>query len=238
MKTLFIGDSHLESRPDPQRLNRLLKLLDTVEAGDTVVLLGDIFDFWFEYPGVVQAGHVPVLCRFREVSERARMLFVPGNHDIWAGELLEEFGPRVYPNGTELELDGKRVWVEHGDMIGKQNRLARGIMGNRVAIWLYARLHPEIGIPFASWVSKRSRQRSSAMSPGDGTLPDWLFEGLPPGVRAGVIGHFHIPAIRRRQGVALMCVGDWMENFTYGLFEAGSLFLMKDPGQVLDKEEL
>jgi len=225
-RIFFVGDSHLESHPDPDRLKSFLELLDQVQPGDTLVLLGDIFDFWFEYPGMVQAGHLPVLSRLSELAQGSQVLFIPGNHDIWAGRLLESFGPRVCRAGVELTLSGEPVWATHGDMLGRRNWLGRAILGNGCLTWLYARLHPEIGIPIASWVSARSRKRSQKL-PLPTEAPDWMFATVPDGIRCVVLGHFHIPFMSESDGVALVCVGDWITNFTYGLCQDGVMSVIR-----------
>ena len=225
MSVFFAGDSHFESRPDPERVRLFLEFLRGVGEGDTLVLLGDIFDFWFEYPGIVQKAHLPVLCAFKELSQKAEIIYIPGNHDIWAGPAMEEFGPKVMGSGVMFDLGGKRLLAVHGDMIGRRNSLGRLILGNPFLTWLYSLIHPSAGIPFASWVSRLSRVRS-----GRKELPPevqaWMLKEMPEGLSCMVAGHFHVPFIYERDGKVIACAGDWLSNFTYLLYDKGVLSLV------------
>lgn len=225
MRVFFAGDCHFESRPDSERVSLFLEFLRGVGEGDILVLLGDIFDFWFEYPGMVQKTHIPVLCAFRELSERAEIIYIPGNHDIWAGPALEAFGPRVRKQGVMFELGGKNLLAVHGDMIGRRNSLGRLILGNPFLTWLYARIHPEIGVPLASWVSKLSRVRSGRMElPPEVTA--WMFSEMPDDLACLVAGHFHVPLVHEKNGKTVACAGDWLTSFTYLVHENGILSLV------------
>ncbi|MGB9589740.1 MAG: UDP-2,3-diacylglucosamine diphosphatase, partial [Candidatus Hydrothermia bacterium] len=188
MRVFFAGDCHFEPRPDPDRVRLFLEFMRGVEEGDVLVLLGDIFDFWFEYPAIIQKGHLPVLCAFRELSERTEIIYIPGNHDIWAGAGLEAFGPRVRRQGVMFEFGGKKLLAIHGDMIGRRNSLGRLILGNPFLTWLYSLIHPSLGIPFASWVSRLSRVRSGRKElPPEVTA--WILKEMPEGLACLVVGH-------------------------------------------------
>jgi len=237
MRIFFAGDCHFEHRPDPDRLRLFLEFLRGVGEGDILVLLGDIFDFWFEYPGIVQKAHLPVLCAFRELSEKAEIIYIPGNHDIWAGPAMEEFGPKVRKGGVMLELGGKRLLALHGDMIGRRNSLGRLILGNPFLTWLYSLIHPSVGIPLASWVSRLSRVRS-----GRKELPPevqaWMLKEMPDGLSCMVAGHFHVPFIYERDGKIIACAGDWLVSFTYIVYENGVLSLARFRGETIAEVRL
>jgi len=225
MRVFFAGDCHFESRPDTVRVRLFFEFLRGVGEGDVLVLLGDIFDFWFEYPGMLQEAHVPVLCAFRELSERAEIFYIPGNHDIWAGNALESFGPSVRKEGVMFDLKGKKLLAVHGDMIGRRNSLGRLILGNPFLTWLYARIHPDIGVPLASWVSRLSRVKSSRMEfPPEVTA--WMLREMPDDLACLVAGHFHVPLVHKENGKTVACAGDWLTSFTYLVHEDGVLRLV------------
>lgn len=237
MRVFFAGDCHFESRPDPDRLSLFLDFLRGVEEGDILVLTGDIFDFWFEYPGMIQNGHLPLLCAFRELSERAEIVYIPGNHDIWAGKAMETFGPRVRREGVILDLSGKKLLAVHGDMIGNRNRLGRFILGNPFLTLLYSLIHPGVGVPLASWVSRLSRVRS-----GKKELPPevmaWMLREMPDDLTCLVAGHFHVPFIHEGGGKILACPGDWLASFTYLVYKDGVLSLARLGGETIAEVRL
>ncbi len=228
MKAVFLGDAHFGRRLDHRRLRAFEGILSLLEPGDTLVLLGDIFDFWFEYPGLVQAAHVPVLCALRRASELARVYFVPGNHDPWAGKALESFGVQVKRGGVLLEGFGRRVLALHGDMLGRKNHLARRIMQNPLNVFLYKLLGPGLGIPLAYWVSEASRKRSRRLEKPT-EAPKWVLEATPPDVDALVLGHFHYPFVSKKDNVWVICAGDLLENMTYLVWEERGFSLRRWP---------
>ncbi len=237
MRVFFAGDCHFESRPDPERVRLFLEFLRGVGEGDVLVLLGDIFDFWFEYPGMIQAGHLPLLCAFRELSESAQVFYIPGNHDIWAGRALEAFGPRVRRQGVMLEIGRKRLLAVHGDMIGGRNRLGRLILGNPFLTWLYSLIHPTLGVPLASWVSRLSRVRSGRKElPPEVTA--WMLREMSDDISCLVAGHFHVPLIHKANGKTVACAGDWLSSFTYLVYQDGVLRLIRFPGETLTEADL
>ncbi len=228
MKVLFLGDSHFGRRLDWGRLRAFEGILETIEPGDVLVLLGDIFDFWFEYPGLVQEAHVPVLCALWRVAERAKVYFIPGNHDPWAGKSLEGFGLEVKREGVLLEAFGRRVLAVHGDMLGRKNHLARRIMTNPLNVFLYKLLGPGLGIPLAYWVSEVSRRRSRRLEkPSE--APPWVLEAVPEGVDALVTGHFHYPFVSKKGEAWVICAGDLLKNMTYLVWDRRGFSLRRWP---------
>lgn len=230
MKALFLGDSHFGRKLDHGRFRVFEEILSLLEPGDTLVLLGDVFDFWFEWPGFVQAGHVPVLCALREVSKRAKVLFIPGNHDLWAGKTLESYGVQVKRGGVLLEGFGRRVLAVHGDMLGRRNHLARRVMSNPVNVFLYRLLGPRLGTPLAYAVSAASRKRSRRLEKPE-EAPGWLLEFVPRDVDALVVGHFHYPFVSKVGETLLVCAGDLLENNTYLVWDERGFRLVRHPGE-------
>ncbi len=237
MRVFFAGDCHFESRPDPDRLALFLDFLRGVEEGDVLILLGDIFDFWFEYPRMIQSAHLPLLCAFRELSERAQVFYIPGNHDVWAGPGMGAFGPVVRREGVILDLAGKKLLAVHGDMIGRRNSLGRLILGNPFLTWLYSLIHPTLGVPLASWVSRLSRVRSGRKElPPEVTA--WMLREMSDDISCLVAGHFHVPLVREKDGKVIACAGDWLASFTYLVWEQGVLRLVRFPGETIAEEKL
>jgi UDP-2,3-diacylglucosamine hydrolase len=206
--------------------------------------VGDLFDFWFEYRHAIPKGHFAVCRALAEIRrDGVPVLYFGGNHDFWAGSYLrEEIGLAVAERPCTLELQGRRVFVAHGDGLGPGDtgyKVLKRVLRNRVAIALYRSVHPDIGIPFAYAVSSVSRRYSE---PREVILPklarDIATPELARGHDAVVIGHVHEPAhLRLGDRGEFLVIGDWLENFTYVVLEEGRFRLRRRrPGGGLDAD--
>ena len=165
----FVSDIHLGSGDvaTQRRVERtFLSFLDKVAAdGESLFLVGDIFDFWFEYKRVVPKGFVRVLGRLAELCDRGvRVVMLTGNHDMWVGNYLtEECGIELYTTPQTFTLAGKRLFVAHGDnmniggkpLLRAMNAMFRSKVLRKVASWL---IHPDLFMRFGQWWSGKSRK--------------------------------------------------------------------------------
>ena len=167
MKTFLFSDSHFGSLwgkvDEEERVKRFLQFTDYIKKGDIFVLLGDIFDFWFEYKYVIPRVYFPVLSRIAEIAESSPVYYVCGNHDLWVGDFFEDLGIRVERESLTLKFPKFRAFLTHGDRIQKTDlggQFARFILGNRVSRALFRWVHPDLGFGLAHFVSKLSRGKS------------------------------------------------------------------------------
>ena len=232
MTRIFLfSDSHFGASGGEEETRKIELFCDFVrraeEEGDGLVLLGDIFDFWFEYRRCVPSDYFRVIDCLYGVAKRIKVDYVVGNHDLWADGYFETLGIRVHRESLELELGGKRFLLAHGDKLRKTDlggRAVRFIMGNRVSTFLYGLLHPDLGIALARWVSKLSRLNSSRMSLRN-PVPDVVRE-LRRGSYDGIVmGHYHLPYLGRVEKGYFMIIGDWMRHFTYGVLSEKEISL-------------
>ena len=165
----FVSDIHLGSgdKSEQRRVERLfLDFLAKIEAdAETIFLVGDIFDFWFEYKQVVPKGFVRVLGRLAELSDKGiRVVMLTGNHDMWVGDYLtEECGIELYTTPQRFTLAGKELFVAHGDnmnikgkpVLRAMNAMFRSKLLRKVASWL---IHPDLFMRFGQWWSSKSRK--------------------------------------------------------------------------------
>jgi len=232
VKVYIVSDSHfgleIEKHPDSLRRRLFFEFLDEIKKDcDVLVLLGDIFDFWFEYQHVIPSEYFDVLKAISEFSNSHKVVFVGGNHDMWANGFIESLGIEVYPCEFELEINGKRVFLAHGDVLRKTDlggRLTRLIMGNRVSKFLYRILHPDLGVALAKFVSRQSRVRSLRQELKNPVNPT-IFEILKEGYDAVVHGHIHYPYLQRFDEGIFMSTGDWLWHFTYGIIDEAGISL-------------
>lgn len=236
----FVGDAHIGTAAPPlerEKEVRLLGLLDQVaDRAATLVLMGDLFDFWFEYRHAIPSRGFAVLSRLRTLTEAGLpVLFLGGNHDWWAAPFLSrEVGLHCFSEPIRVACQGRDLFLAHGDGLapGDQGyRVLRRVLRNRLAIAAYRWIHPDFGIPFATHSSHTSRRHTEAR-PVVGTHL-WSTIAVPQfdaGANAVVIGHFHRPVHVRGGGRDFIIGGDWMGHWTYTTLEGGVFSLRSWPG--------
>lgn len=224
----FISDAHLGSRALTSmrtRERRLVKFLDSIKHKATAVyMLGDIFDFWFEYGEVVPKGFVRVLGRLAELSDRGvRVVMFTGNHDMWVGEYLaRECGIALFTKPQALSLAGKEIFVAHGDnmnvkgapLLRLMNGMFRSRMLRKVASWL---IHPDLFLRFGHWWSGKSRKSHGGVRSAKVLEPliDFAIDhSKNHKVDYYIFGHMHYASdVKGAQRILFM--GDWHTRPNY-----------------------
>jgi len=229
----FISDIHLGSHTgcsSGKRLELLLDFLVTIKADAShLFIVGDLFDFWFEYMTVVPRGHFELLFALRKLREQGvEIRMLRGNHDFWINSFFEEeLGIPLNDDYLDIELDGKRFYISHGDGLAEDDkgyRLLKRILRSPFNIKLFRLIHPDLGHALATFSSKLSRDHG----PGRDDREDYarfartLFQ---KGYDCVVLGHTHAPALLHEGRHVYLNTGDWMTVFTYGKFSGGELTL-------------
>lgn len=229
----FVADAHLGAgRPDGEE--RLLRFLSTIKGrAESLYILGDLFDFWFDYRTVMPKFGFAVLTRLAELEQAGTELhFVRGNHDFRFRGLPDHM-PGISVVGDEMEavVDGRRVFLCHGDALdrGFVPRLFRALMRNPVSNALYSLLHPDVGFWLAHWVADRSRD-IGAKSYLLEDMARFAQEKLAAGFDVVVMAHSHVPELRRFDRGEYLNVGDWVKDSSYGLMRDGVLSLERFEG--------
>lgn len=238
-KVYFVSDSHLGVPDHASSLQRELMLtgwLDKV-AGDAeaIYLLGDIFDFWFEYSCVVPKGFVRLFGKLAELTDRGIPIhFFTGNHDLWAFDYFEqELGLVMHRHPIELHVQGKRLFIGHGDGLGPGDhgyKLIKRIFTNQVTQKLFSFLHPGFGTRLALKLSKKSRiaNRQSdkiGFDPEKEAIVAFCRNVLSKkGVDYFIFGHRHYPiCVEIAPGSFYINTGDWVTEFSYVVLEQGNI---------------
>ncbi|HEY3876489.1 MAG TPA: UDP-2,3-diacylglucosamine diphosphatase [Candidatus Kapabacteria bacterium] len=235
MTYYFISDVHLGYGPreeDRQREARLVRVLDGIidnakkgEVGG-LFIVGDLFDSWFEFASVVPRRHVRSIAAFARIAELVPVEYLMGNHDFGHRDFFEkELSIPVHRGDIERALLGKRFYIAHGDGKAKNDTgylILRKILRNPFLQACYRIIHPDLGIRFAEWISARSRaytDQRDALKKQDGLLSfaEKLIEQSD--VDFVVMGHRHSPMIVPFPKGTYVNLGDWIRNYTYGVFD-------------------
>lgn len=240
-KIYFLSDFHLGSPNYEASRTREAKLVRFLEQArqdaHTIFIVGDMFDFWFEYKYVVPKGYVRLLGKLAELTDSGIQIhFFVGNHDMWMSDYFtKELGIPVYFHPKTFEVNGKHFYIAHGDGLGPGDRgykLLKRIFRNPVCQFLFGVLPPAIGIGLANYFSNKSRQAGGEKDCHYlGEDKEWLIIHSKEVLKNEhydyfVYGHRHAPALAKFSGkYYYVNLGDWIKNFTYAVFDGSHITL-------------
>lgn len=239
-KIYFLSDFHLGA-PDYhsslQRERKIVSFLNHVKpvAGE-VFILGDLFDFWFEYRHVVPKGYTRILGKLAELTDSGIPVhFFVGNHDMWMrGYFENELNIDVYFEPQQFERNGKSFLIGHGDGLGPKDygyKLLKKVFRNRFCQMLFGLLHPAWGIGLANFFSRKSRQKTGIADEQFLGENEWLIiyarEILAKQhIDYFIFGHRHYPLDYKLNDTSrYINLGDWIKSFTYAEFDGNEVEL-------------
>ncbi len=237
----FLSDFHLGAPNAASSLERersLVRFLDSIQDDAAeIFLVGDLFDFWFEYRSVVPKGYVRLLGKLAELSDRGIALhFFMGNHDMWVRDYFQkELNMAVYDRPVRFDRQGKKLLVGHGDGLGPGDqgyKRLKKLFRNPLAQWLFGILPPAIGMGVANYFSRKSRaQVGSTEEVFLGAEREWLIQyatrkQAESPVDYYLFGHRHLPIDHPIEpGARYINLGDWIRYQTYAVMENGLIQL-------------
>jgi UDP-2,3-diacylglucosamine hydrolase len=220
------------------REQKFVNWLDSIKTdAEVIFLLGDLFDFWFEYKKVVPKGFVRVLGKLAELRDSGIQIhFFVGNHDLWMKDYFEtELNIPIYYKPTEFTFNNKTFLIGHGDGLGpgdKGYKRMKKVFTNPFSKWLYRWLHPDIGVKLAQYLSVKNKLISGEEDVKFlGEENEWLVHYCKRKLTKKhydffVFGHRHLPMkIQLSENSKYINTGDWISHFTYGIFEGGQMVL-------------
>ena len=238
---IVVADSHFHLNPnqaEQERVARFCDLLDFSARVDHLVLLGDIFDFWFDYPHFRLRGFDSILHALDRVRDSGtRIHFIGGNHDIWAADFMSQrYGCRRGGESSTLELGDRRLLLTHGDGLLKFDwayNSFRAVVRTRAGIVLAKSLHPEILYAFSTWLSGRSRSATrDEAAKIEVRGRKWLERQGETDWDIVVMGHVHHAFTASCGPLQLVSLAGWFDVLSYGLLQDGTFRLLdfaKDP---------
>ncbi len=225
MALYIFSDAHLgsaSSSKETEKVTRIAALFDIVKGdGDRLVILGDLFDFWFEYKYVIPKDYHEVLFMLYDLTKKGiRIDYVSGNHDFWLDDFFEkQLGLVVHRDCFDLVYDGLRLHLIHGDGLAPGDRgyrLLKRILRNRFNIWLYRKLPPDWAFPLARYVSGSSRNYTSKRDHVFAADYEAYARGkIESGCDAVIIGHLHTPIWTQIGDGTYINTGDFIDHFSY-----------------------
>ena len=229
--TYFVSDVHLGLQvADPvDREHRFVEFLRGLpEETEALYLLGDIWDFWYEYKHVVPKGYVRVFAALTELIDRGvDVFFFQGNHDVWTYSYFEELGMKKLQQPAVVEIAGKRFCLGHGDGLGPVPlgyRFLRGIFHNRVLQFLFSMLHPWIAFRLGNGWSKKnrlSRHEEYVFKGKEEPLCQFAEDfSVKNRIDFLVFGHYHTDVrMKLSSGAEMVVLKDWISESPYAVFD-------------------
>ena len=240
-KIYFLSDFHLGA-PDYEtslvREKRVVKFLDEIKNDAAqIFILGDLFDFWYEYKNVVPKGFVRILGKLAELTDSGIQIhFFVGNHDMWMkGYFEKELNIKVYHHPEEFELNGKKFLIGHGDGLGPGDhryKALKKVFRNKFSQWLFGIMHPRLGIGIADYFSSKSRAATGKTDERFlGEDKEWLIIFSREMLKTKhydyfIFGHRHLPIdFKLNDATHYINLGDWIKYNSYVIFDGENAHL-------------
>lgn len=241
-KIYFLSDFHLGA-PDYvaslEREKRIVRFLDEARSDAAIIfIIGDLFDFWYEYSKVVPRGYVRILGKLAELTDSGiQIYFFVGNHDMWMSDYFEkELNIPVYYDEKEFEFNGKQFLIGHGDGLGPGDhkyKFLKKIFRNRIAKALFGALHPSWGIGIANYFSRKSREASGGADEHFlGEDKEFLIVYCREVLKKKhydyfIFGHRHLPLdFKLTENSTYINTGEWIKNNSYAVFDGQKVSLL------------
>jgi len=230
MRAVFISDAHLDGNAS-DGYRYLMRLLDSMRGSvDELFIVGDFFDFWFAGEGGVYPGFRDIVQRVLEVQrEGTSISLFEGNHDFFLSDYFAQYGIRVFPDGAGIDLDGKKVFVSHGDTVDTSKRgylSLRRILRSDLFYKAQKKIPSPVLWQISRTISKMSRACEMRSSNGlAARMSVFAMEKFEEGFDTVVLGHCHSPLLEQRvihdRVKTFAILGDWISDYSYLLYDNG-----------------
>lgn len=240
-KIYFASDNHLgapNKKASLPREKKFVAWLDEIKKDAAAIfLMGDLFDFWFEYKTVVPKGFTRTLGKLAEISDSGiPIYYFVGNHDLWMnGYFEEELNIPVYHEPKEFTFNDTSFFIGHGDGLGpgdKGYKRMKKVFTNRFCKWLFRWLHPDLGVKLAQYLSVENKLISGEEDAKFlGEDNEWLVQYCKRKQSEKhrdfyIFGHRHLPLeIALENNSKYINLGDWINYYTYGVFDGTTIEL-------------
>jgi UDP-2,3-diacylglucosamine hydrolase len=241
-KIYFLSDFHLgapDAKSSLEREKKICRFLDIAKEDASVIfIVGDLFDFWFEYSTVVPKGYVRILGKLAELTDSGIAIhFFVGNHDMWMKNYFQsELNIPVYFEPKEFEFNNKKFLVGHGDGLGPGDtgyKMMKKVFRNPVCQWMFGVMPPHMGIGLANYFSRKSRAKTGQVDEVFlGEDNEWLIIYCKEVLKQKqydyfIFGHRHLPIdFTLEGGSRYINLGEWIKYYSYAVFDGEKLELL------------
>ena len=232
----FLSDAHLGAAPAETtriQIEWLTQLLhELAVCRGSLVIAGDLFDFWYEWKHVIPKQHFGVLLQLRAlVDQKIAVHYLAGNHDFRLHGFLEsQVGLKTHRDALIVTVNDRRVYVFHGDGVLKSDygyRLLKRVLRNPVSQRAFSWIHPDLGMVLARGTSKTSRAYDHGGPEDNHDYLSFARERFAEGFTGVVMGHTHRPIEHCENSHTYLNLGDWITHFTYGVHDGSRLMLRR-----------
>ncbi len=239
-KIYFASDFHLgvpDAATSLAREKKIIRWLESIKADAQILfLVGDIFDFWFEYKHAIPKGFIRLQGKLAELADGGLQIYLfTGNHDMWMFDYFkEELNIPALRKPISIKVNDKKFYIGHGDGLGPKDYVYKGlkkVFASKISQWMFARLHPNFGIGIANSWSRRSRisntKKDEVFKPGE----EWLIHYCNEMEKTDhhdyyVFGHRHLPLdIEINKNSRYVNLGEWVNYCTYAEYDGQNLSL-------------
>jgi UDP-2,3-diacylglucosamine hydrolase len=238
-KIYFASDFHLgvpTKEKSLEREKRIVEWMNEIKKDAAeLYLMGDMFDFWFEYRKAIPKGFTRLLGKIAEFCDAGIPVYLfTGNHDMWMFDYLQdELGVTIYRKPVTKEFNGKKFFLAHGDGLGPGDysyKFLKKVFANSFLQWMFARIHPNTGIGIANFWSKRSRISSGDKDVWKGEDDEYLVHFVKDTLKKEhydyfIFGHRHLPLQLPIGNALYVNLGEWVNYSSYAVFDGEKLEL-------------
>lgn len=238
-KIFFASDFHLgvpDHQSSREREDLIVRWLEQIrEEAAEIYLLGDVFDFWFEYVAVIPKGFIRLQGKLAELSDSGiKITLFKGNHDMWMFDyFVQELGVQIISDELILERNGKKFYLHHGDGLGPGDakyKILKKIFRSDLCQWFFARIHPNLGIGIARRWSMNSRIQNNKKEVFKDISEEWLVSYsrevlLKEHYDFLIFGHRHLPLDIQMGSSRYINLGEWINFNSYAVFDGENLEL-------------
>ncbi|MEN7548446.1 UDP-2,3-diacylglucosamine diphosphatase [Rapidithrix thailandica] len=238
-KLYFASDFHLgipTHEESVKRERKIVRWLDQAkEDAQHIFLIGDIFDFWFEYKTVIPKGFIRFQGKLAELTDAGiPVSFFIGNHDMWLFDYFtKELGIAIYREPLVMHVNGTKMYVGHGDGLGPGDgfyKILKKIFRNKLCIWLFGLIHPSLGITIADRWSRQSKKKGTPQFMGE---EEWIYQFAKELEEKEhhdyyIFGHRHLNFVMDVLGRSkYVNTGEWLSTYSYATFDGEEMQLLK-----------
>jgi UDP-2,3-diacylglucosamine hydrolase len=224
---VFISDAHIRS-DQSERAKMLIRFLSQLKPEITdIYILGDLFEFWFEYNIAFPKDYFRILATlYNLIQDGRRVHYVLGNHEVMIGNFLQNFGFVVHRSETVIDIEGKKVFMAHGNRVDRRlwTWMWEKLLTSKVNHLLYSLLHPDIGVFIAQGIAHLSRKQRRSVQLA--RMMELYARRKLRDVDIVIMAHSHVPVLKEyADGKYYVNTGDWVTNYTYTVMDRGRISL-------------